>query len=66
MRAGLSALLLLGFYGYAFGLVVGLGAVTVALAGFGLGALVGKLALVTLALAGAVCYATWKDRKSVV
>lgn len=60
MRAGLSALLLLGFYGYAFGLVVGLGAVTVALAGFGLGALVGKLALVTLALAGAVCYATWK------
>lgn len=60
VRAGLSVALLLGFYGYAFGMVVGLGAVTVALAGFGLAAVVGKLALVTLALAGAVCYATWK------
>lgn len=59
-RAALSVLLLLGFYGYALGLVVGLGALTVLLAGVGLAAVVGKLSLVTLVLAGAVGYATWK------
>lgn len=60
VRAGLSVALLLGFYAYAFGLVAGLAVVTVVLVNVGLSALVGKLGVVTLGLAGAIGYATWK------
>lgn len=60
VRAAVAVALLVGFYGYTLGIVVALGALTVVLVGFGFSSLVGKLALVTLGLAGATGYATWK------
>lgn len=59
-RAALSVVLLLGFYVYAFGVVVAFGALTVLLANYVQGAVIGKLAIVTLLMAGGICYATWK------
>lgn len=59
-RAALSVMLLLGFYVYALGVVALFGALTVLLANYVQGAAIGKLALVTLLLAGGICYATWK------
>jgi Zn-dependent protease with chaperone function len=59
-RAGLSAVLLLGFYVYAFGIVAALGVLTIVLVDRVPGAVVSKLGYLTLAVAGAVLYATWK------
>src|SRR5262245_7895514 len=60
VRAALSAVLLLGFYVYAFGMVVAFGALTFLLADRFPTAIVGKLGFLTLFLAGTVLYATWK------
>ena len=68
LRAALAALLLFGFYLYAFGIVVALGALTVllidvsdAVAGSVVeDTIASRAAEVTLVLAGAILVATWK------
>lgn len=60
IRAALSAMLLLGFYVYAFGVVVLLGWLTFWVGSQTSGAVAGKLGYLTFAVAGAVAWATWK------
>jgi hypothetical protein len=59
-RAALAAVLLLGFYVYAFGVVAALGVLTLVLVDRVPGAVAGKLGYLTLALAGNMPYATRK------
>jgi Zn-dependent protease with chaperone function len=65
IRAALSAALLFGFYVYAFGLVVLLAWLTFWVGGHtSSGAVVGKLGYLTLAVAAAILWATWKVIRS--
>ncbi|HEY6595866.1 MAG TPA: M48 family metallopeptidase [Asanoa sp.] len=65
IRAVLSAAMLFGFYVYAFGLVVLLGWLTFWVGGrTGSSAVAGKLGYLTLAVAAAILWATWKVIRS--